>query len=265
MSKLVWIFARHTCPKVCFLPLRFMTPLQQVKPLISCIWAPARHHFYRMLHERNAKTIVHELTYSPQHFGRNIRECTFWHMRPRRFRSDCAFAQTDPNLYWARFWNPRIQVSSCGERRLWSGCADAQVTLSLRWTYISKCTLSHVSAHFTIFQDACTAIAVLLQYIYLVVFFLMLAEGIEIAVMVVYVFTTKSRIKWLIPLAWCKYTKRIHTFTAVLWLPLGKALFASRFISNETILFWLTICSLKPCIFSISIFCSQIFTLNLYV
>ena len=51
-------------------------------------------------------------------------------------------------------------------------------------------------------QDACIAVAALLQYIYLVVFFLMLAEGIEIAVTVLYVFSTKSRIKWLLPAAW---------------------------------------------------------------
>ncbi|XP_053393402.1 adhesion G protein-coupled receptor L2-like [Mercenaria mercenaria] len=51
-------------------------------------------------------------------------------------------------------------------------------------------------------QDVCTTIAVLLQYIYLVVFFLMLAEGIEISVVVLYVFTTKSRLKWILPSAW---------------------------------------------------------------
>ncbi|XP_053392668.1 sushi, von Willebrand factor type A, EGF and pentraxin domain-containing protein 1-like isoform X2 [Mercenaria mercenaria] len=51
-------------------------------------------------------------------------------------------------------------------------------------------------------KDACTAVAVLLQYIYLVVFFLMLAEGIEISVTVLYVFTTASRLKWLLPAAW---------------------------------------------------------------
>lgn len=51
-------------------------------------------------------------------------------------------------------------------------------------------------------KDACTTVAVLLQYIYLVVFFLMLAEGIEIAVTVLYVFSTQSRLKWLLPSAW---------------------------------------------------------------
>ncbi|XP_052275320.1 sushi, von Willebrand factor type A, EGF and pentraxin domain-containing protein 1-like [Dreissena polymorpha] len=48
----------------------------------------------------------------------------------------------------------------------------------------------------------CTVMAVLLQYIYLVVFFLMLAEGIEIGITVLYVFVTKSRLKWILPAAW---------------------------------------------------------------
>ncbi|XP_060567801.1 serine-rich adhesin for platelets-like isoform X2 [Ruditapes philippinarum] len=51
-------------------------------------------------------------------------------------------------------------------------------------------------------ENVCTTIAVLLQYIYLVVFFLMLAEAVEIAFVVLYVFTTESRLKWILPLAW---------------------------------------------------------------
>ncbi|XP_060579946.1 cadherin EGF LAG seven-pass G-type receptor 1-like isoform X3 [Ruditapes philippinarum] len=51
-------------------------------------------------------------------------------------------------------------------------------------------------------KDVCTAVSALLHYFYLVVFFLMLAYGIEIAISVVYVFVTRSRIKWLLPLAW---------------------------------------------------------------
>jgi hypothetical protein len=40
----------------------------------------------------------------------------------------------------------------------------------------------------------------------------MLAYGIEIAISVVYVFVTRSRIKWLLPLAWGRYflIKNIH-------------------------------------------------------
>ncbi|XP_053398283.1 neurogenic locus Notch protein-like [Mercenaria mercenaria] len=49
---------------------------------------------------------------------------------------------------------------------------------------------------------ACAAIAAVIQYIYLVVFCIMLVEGIELAVTVLYVFKTKSRIKIMLVLAW---------------------------------------------------------------
>ncbi|KAL4233754.1 G-protein coupled receptor 2 [Mactra antiquata] len=48
----------------------------------------------------------------------------------------------------------------------------------------------------------CAFIAGLLQYLYLVVFCIMLVEGIEIAVTVLYVFKTKSRIKIMLIAAW---------------------------------------------------------------
>ena len=44
---------------------------------------------------------------------------------------------------------------------------------------------------------------------------------------------------------------------------LGKTFFAWRFILNENILFWLTISNQKPFVFSVSVFCSQIFTIKL--
>ena len=50
------------------------------------------------------------------------------------------------------------------------------------------------------------------------------------------------------------------------YCPLGitrKELFCFAFILNENILFWLTISYQKPFIFSVSVFCSQIFTLKL--
>ncbi|KAH3726549.1 hypothetical protein DPMN_052416 [Dreissena polymorpha] len=48
----------------------------------------------------------------------------------------------------------------------------------------------------------CAVVAALLQYIYLVVFCLMLAEGIELAVTVLYVFATRSRLRVLVVSAW---------------------------------------------------------------
>ncbi|XP_069141358.1 uncharacterized protein [Argopecten irradians] len=51
-------------------------------------------------------------------------------------------------------------------------------------------------------KDVCTGFAAVLHYIFLVVFFLMLAEGVEVAFTVLYVFSTRSRIRWLLPLSW---------------------------------------------------------------
>ena len=49
----------------------------------------------------------------------------------------------------------------------------------------------------------------------------------------------------------------------VLSTSLGKTFFAWRFILNENILFSLTISNQKPFVFSVSAFCSQIFTVKL--
>ena len=43
----------------------------------------------------------------------------------------------------------RYKVSSCGQRRLWSDCADAQADLSLRWAHMSEDTFSHFFGSFT--------------------------------------------------------------------------------------------------------------------
>ncbi|XP_052810253.1 uncharacterized protein LOC128238399 isoform X3 [Mya arenaria] len=51
-------------------------------------------------------------------------------------------------------------------------------------------------------QTVCTVISALLHYFYLVVFFMMLAYGVEIAISIIYVFAVGSRLKWLIPAAW---------------------------------------------------------------
>ena len=51
--------------------------------------------------------------------------------------------------------------------------------------------------------------------------------------------------------------------STVLSTSLEKTFFAWRFILNENLLFWPTISYQKPFVFSISVFCSQIFTLKL--
>ena len=50
--------------------------------------------------------------------------------------------------------------------------------------------------------------------------------------------------------------------TTILSTALGKTFFAWPFILNENILFWLTISNQKPFVFSVSVFCSQIFTVK---
>ena len=51
--------------------------------------------------------------------------------------------------------------------------------------------------------------------------------------------------------------------STVLLKSLGKTFFAWRFILNENILFWFPISYHKPFVFSVSVLCSQIFTLKL--
>ena len=60
---------------------------------------------------------------------------------------------------------------------------------------------------------------------------------------------------------WPSFAKKWHP--TVLSTSLGKTFFAWRFILKENILFWLTISYQKPYVFSISVFCSQKYTLKL--
>ena len=71
----------------------------------------------------------------------------FGHVCPAKIRSACTFA------HMIRIWTGRIldsrgcKVSSCGQRRLWSDCANAQADLSLRWAHMSDGRCSHVEAY----------------------------------------------------------------------------------------------------------------------
>ena len=65
----------------------------------------------------------------------------------RRFRSDCAFAQSDQNLHWARFDSQGSKMCKCGQRKLLSDCVDAQADLSLCLAHMSDGTFLHVLAH----------------------------------------------------------------------------------------------------------------------
>ena len=48
----------------------------------------------------------------------------------RRFRSVCAFAQTDLNLRWGKFWITKNAKFLRADNEDWSDCADAQADLS---------------------------------------------------------------------------------------------------------------------------------------
>ena len=58
------------------------------------------------------------------------------------------------------------------------------------------------TAVFLIIQIACTVVAALLHYLWLVVFFLMLCEGLDIFISIVIVFPIKSVLKWFLFLAY---------------------------------------------------------------
>ncbi|CAC5379423.1 unnamed protein product [Mytilus coruscus] len=60
----------------------------------------------------------------------------------------------------------------------------------------------HVVIKFQHISVVCTAIAVALHYLFLLDFALMLAEGIQVAIMVVIIFRTKSILQWLLPLCY---------------------------------------------------------------
>ena len=81
--------------------------------------------------------------YKPQHQKPSLGTCA-----PRwRFWSDCAFAQSDQNLHWAHFGQPRKIVSSCGQWRLirLCGCAcwfESSLGVHVR-RYVFSCWGSH--------------------------------------------------------------------------------------------------------------------------
>lgn len=60
-----------------------------------------------------------------------------------------------------------------------------------------------------IFQIACIIITGVLHYVFLVVFFLMLCNGISVARSVIYVFKTKSRLPIYIAVAWGKFNRLV--------------------------------------------------------
>ena len=55
-------------------------------------------------------------------------------------------------------------------------------------------------------QDVCTAIAAMLHFFYLAAFFIMLAEGVQLVLYIIYVFHVRRKRETaaMLVLAWCK-------------------------------------------------------------
>ncbi|CAG2255064.1 unnamed protein product [Mytilus edulis] len=112
----------------------------------------------------------------------------FKHMQTPPFGSLCGFwdfnAPDTPNGAWSTVGSKVVQTTSDATICEYDHTTNFALLMSLSET------------------DVCTFMAILLHYIFLVDFFMMLAEGVEMAFCVLYVFATRSRARWLIPTAW---------------------------------------------------------------
>ena len=71
---------------------------------------------------------------------RNVRNVPSDMFTQRRFRSACAFAQSDKSLRWANLRKPRMQSFLMRKTK------PAEADLSFRWAHMSEGTISHVAA-----------------------------------------------------------------------------------------------------------------------
>ncbi|XP_052810758.1 uncharacterized protein LOC128238665 [Mya arenaria] len=78
----------------------------------------------------------------------------------------------------------------------------AIITLNLCVALLLALIVFLVGVSRTESKAACTAIAAIIQFFFLAVFFMMFLIGVEIFICVVHVFVTKFRVKVLVPLAW---------------------------------------------------------------
>ena len=78
----------------------------------------------------------------------DVRKPTFGHAHPAKIqislRIRAVWSESSMCIILDSEW---CQVSSCGQRRLWSDCADAQADLSLRWAHMSEGTFSIIETH----------------------------------------------------------------------------------------------------------------------
>ena len=75
---------------------------------------------------------LHYVNSLENYSSHNVRKCTFGDVRPVKIQI---------RLFTGRILdNQGCKVSSCGQRRFWSDCADAQADWSLRWAHITEST-----------------------------------------------------------------------------------------------------------------------------
>ena len=58
-------------------------------------------------------------------------------------------------ITWRVMYSQGCKVSSCGQRRFWSDCANTQADLNLRWAHMSEGTFSDVAANFYLLNLLC--------------------------------------------------------------------------------------------------------------
>ena len=86
-----------------------------------------------------------QLIFSPSNEP-NVGKRTFGHVRPANIQISLRI-RTVIRIFIGHILDSQgRKVSSCGQRRLWSACADAQADQSLRRTHKSKGTFSDVAA-----------------------------------------------------------------------------------------------------------------------
>ena len=122
MRSLIWAFAVRICPECLF-------SHDAIELLVICIsklpWKPQKPQLRLKLNvwdERGNTTNYRHGSSMSENIPSDM--CA-----QRRFRSACAFAQSDQNLHWAHFWTAKDAKFLHVDNEDWSECADAQADL----------------------------------------------------------------------------------------------------------------------------------------
>ena len=100
--------------------------------------------FYQMLllrQKQHFSSAWNAYYHQPDLNMKDMTKPTKWLMRPAN-----SLISLDVRPVWSESSLCAHWVSSCGQRRLRSGCADARADLSLRWAHRSFCWFCHAAA-----------------------------------------------------------------------------------------------------------------------